>query len=444
MSDRYARGMEVRRAVLGDEHVDRAVARTTTCSPPTSRTDHALRLGRDLDAPGSTAHAQLHHADGARRRRPRARAGDARPRRRRNGLTPDEIRRCCSRRPSTAACPQRTRHSRSRSRCSRRPRAAHERGWPHARTQVAIVGAGPAGLTLAQLLHAHGVESVVLEARSRDYVERLRAGVLEQGTVDLLRELGVSRAWTPRRSSTAASTSSSPVAAPRADAELTGRGITIWAIRGRQGPDRRAHRGGPAAALRRGRHRARRRDRAAARPLPRTGADHELERDAIAGCDGSHGVCRPSIPAGHAARVLARVPYGWLGILAAVEPSIEEPIYAHHARGFALYSFGRRIACSTSPGRARRGRCELARRADLGGIGRHARQRMAGRSARARSWKRASRDAELRRRADAVRPAVPRRRRGAHRAADRRQGLNLAISDVRDPRRGARRAVPRR
>jgi p-hydroxybenzoate 3-monooxygenase len=207
---------------------------------------------------------------------------------------------------------------------------------------VAIVGAGPAGLTLAQLLHAHGVESVVLEARSRDYVERrLRAGVLEQGTVDLLRELRVSARMDAEaiehggiHLQFAGDRHHVPMR------ELTGRGITIWGqtevvkdlIAARLEAGLPLHFEVEDVTVH---------DVESERPRVRyrhAGADHELECDAIAGCDGSHGVCRPSIPAGALREFSREYPYGWLGILAAVEPSIDELVYAHHARGFALLS----------------------------------------------------------------------------------------------------------
>jgi len=207
---------------------------------------------------------------------------------------------------------------------------------------VAIVGAGPAGLTLAQLLHAHGVESVVLEARSRDYVERrLRAGVLEQGTVDLLRELGVSARMDAEaiehggiHLQFAGDRHHVPMR------ELTGRGITIWGqtevvkdlIAARLEAGLPLHFEVQDVTVH---------DVESERPRVRyrhAGADHELECDAIAGCDGSHGVCRPSLPAGALREFSREYPYGWLGILAEVEPSIDELVYAHHARGFALLS----------------------------------------------------------------------------------------------------------
>ena len=210
------------------------------------------------------------------------------------------------------------------------------------RTQVAIVGAGPAGLALAQLLHTHGVESVVLEARSRDYIERrLRAGVLEQGTVDLLRELGVSARMDAEaiehggiHLQFAGERHHVPMR------ELTGRGITIWG-QTEVVKDLVAARLEAGLPLEFEVEDVTLHDIESERPRVRyrhAGADHELECDAIAGCDGWHGVCRPSIPAGALEEFSRDYPYGWLGILAAVEPSIEELVYAHHARGFALLS----------------------------------------------------------------------------------------------------------
>ena len=204
------------------------------------------------------------------------------------------------------------------------------------RTQVGIVGSGPAGLTLARLLENAGIESVILEARSRDYCEaRIRAGVLEQGTVDLLREAGV---------------------ADRLEREgLVHRGISIQF-------DGERHRL-PLSELADGRtiviygQTEVVKDLIAARlesglPLlfetvvegvdPERGtirhAGGELECDVIAGCDGFHGVCRESIPAGVLREFQRGYPYGWLGILVDVAPSIDELVYAHHERGFALLS----------------------------------------------------------------------------------------------------------
>src|SRR5436190_1311135 len=132
------------------------------------------------------------------------------------------------------------------------------------RTQVGIVGAGPAGLVLAHLLRREAIDCVLLEDRSREHVEqRVRAGVLDQGTVD------------PQR----------------ARIEFT-----------------------------------------------HDGERHDLDCDVVAGCDGFHGVCRPTIPDG-VLTVYERVyPFAWLGILAEVAPSSDELIYCHHERGFALHS----------------------------------------------------------------------------------------------------------
>jgi len=200
---------------------------------------------------------------------------------------------------------------------------------------VGIVGAGPAGLTLGRLLERAGIESVILESRSREYCEhRIRAGVIEQRNVELLREAG---------------------AADRLDREgivhggiylqfdgerhhvplqeLTGRSIVIY---------------GQTEIVK---------DLIAARlesglPLefecevtevdPERGVIRwqggELECDVVAGCDGFHGISRASIRGGILSTVERDYPFGWLGILAQVEPSMDELVYNHHERGFALLS----------------------------------------------------------------------------------------------------------
>jgi p-hydroxybenzoate 3-monooxygenase len=210
------------------------------------------------------------------------------------------------------------------------------------RTQVGIVGAGPAGLLLGQLLHERGLDSVILEHRSREYVEqRVRAGVLEQGTVELLHSLGAGGRLALEgivHEGIELRFQGRGYRIPLT--ELTGRSIWIY---GQQEVvkdlvEARLATGRPllyeAEALAIG-------GVEGERPFVRFrrgGVEEELECDVIAGCDGFHGVSRASIPDG-ALRVFAReYPFAWLGILAAVPPSSEELIYAYHERGFALHS----------------------------------------------------------------------------------------------------------
>jgi p-hydroxybenzoate 3-monooxygenase len=210
------------------------------------------------------------------------------------------------------------------------------------RTQVGIVGAGPAGLTLALLLEREGIESVVLEARTRDYVERrVRAGLLEQNTVDLLHALGVGeRLAREGMEHTGVNLRRQGRTYHVPMAELTGRHITIY---GQQEIVKdliaaRLERGGPLlfevadVAVH---------DLRSDRPritYLHEGAAHRLECDVVAGCDGFHGVCRPSIPAGVLTEHEFVYPFGWLGILAEAAPTTDELIYAWHESGFALYS----------------------------------------------------------------------------------------------------------
>jgi p-hydroxybenzoate 3-monooxygenase len=210
------------------------------------------------------------------------------------------------------------------------------------RTQVAIVGAGPAGLTLAHLLHLEGIDSVVLEARSREYVEqRIRAGVLEQGTVELLTEIGVAERLHREgivHHGIELRFGGRGYRIPLTD--LTGRSITIY---GQQEvvKDLIAARVATEQPLLFEVENVSVHDLRSERPhvlFGHDGVSHELECDVIAGCDGFHGVCRDSIPAGVLTTYSRDYPFGWLGILAAVAPSSEELIYASHERGFALHS----------------------------------------------------------------------------------------------------------
>jgi p-hydroxybenzoate 3-monooxygenase len=210
------------------------------------------------------------------------------------------------------------------------------------RTQVGIVGAGPAGLLLSHLLRLEGVESVVLEARSRDYVEqRVRAGVLEQGTADLLTACGLGERLQREGLRHRGIELRFDGRGHRIDfTALTGKAITVY---GQQEVVKDLI----GAALRAGgeilfdvadvsvhdldSHAPRIRFR-------RNGVPEELHCDVIAGTDGFHGVCRPSIPPGVLATFEHTYPFAWLGVLAAAAPSHDELIYAYHERGFALFS----------------------------------------------------------------------------------------------------------
>ncbi len=211
------------------------------------------------------------------------------------------------------------------------------------RTQVGIVGAGPAGLTLAQLLHREGIESVVLENRSREYVEhRIRAGVIEQTIADLLVGAGVGARM--QREGIVHHGIELQFAGERHRiplSELTGgRTIVIYGQTEvvKDLIESRLDAGLPLLfeVSDVGVH-----ELETDRPsihFHQDGHAHELECDVIAGCDGFHGISRPSIPGGVLREYSREYPFGWLGILAAVAPSNDELVYSHHDRGFALLS----------------------------------------------------------------------------------------------------------
>ena len=211
------------------------------------------------------------------------------------------------------------------------------------RTQVGIVGAGPAGLVLAHLLHLEGIESVLLEARDREYVEqRMRAGVLEQNTVDLLEQMGVGGRM--KREGLVHEGLELRFGGEGHRIDLTaltgGRSITVYgqqevvkdliAARLEAGQEilfeveevelEGVDTDRPTIAFTHG------------------GERRELSCDVIAGCDGSHGVCREAVPEGVLTHHERAYPFSWLGVLAETEPSSEELIYTHHDRGFALHS----------------------------------------------------------------------------------------------------------
>jgi p-hydroxybenzoate 3-monooxygenase len=211
------------------------------------------------------------------------------------------------------------------------------------RTQVAIVGAGPAGLVLAHLLGRCGVDCVVLEARSRDHVEhRLRAGVLEHPTVQLLCDIGVG----DRLRREGLEHGGISLRFDRADhridfTALTGRSITVY---GQQEvvKDLIAARLAAGGEILFGVEGVRLSGLDTEEPevafTDGDGAERVLRAAVVAGCDGFHGVCRPTIPA-TALRTFERdYPFAWLGILAKAPPAQREVTYAHSDRGFALAS----------------------------------------------------------------------------------------------------------
>jgi p-hydroxybenzoate 3-monooxygenase len=210
------------------------------------------------------------------------------------------------------------------------------------RTQVGIVGSGPSGLLLSQLLHLHGIESVILERRNRAYVEgRIRAGVLEQGTVAVLEEAGVGERMRREGLVHEGIRLSVRGRLHRIDFKtLVGGAVTVYGQTEvtKDLIDARLAAGGqivfeaedvtihgfdgdkPTIRFR------------------QDGGRRQLACDFIAGCDGSHGVCRQSVPQGALDTYERIYPFAWLGMLVDAPPVCDELIYAHHERGFALFS----------------------------------------------------------------------------------------------------------
>lgn len=210
------------------------------------------------------------------------------------------------------------------------------------RTQVAIIGGGPSGLLLSQLLNRHGISTVVLEKKSRDYVlARVRAGVLEWGTVELLREAGVGARMDREGITHDGCFFASGGRKFRLDFHaVTGRKMMVW---GQTELTRDLYEAQDAigttivhevadVALH---------GLTTERPYVTYsvgGEARQLECDFIAGCDGFHGISRQSIPSSQRHEFEKVYPFGWLGILAQIPPLAEEAIYASHERGFALAS----------------------------------------------------------------------------------------------------------
>jgi p-hydroxybenzoate 3-monooxygenase len=209
-------------------------------------------------------------------------------------------------------------------------------------TQVGIVGGGPAGLMLSHLLHLNGIGSIVLEAKSRTHCEeRVRAGVLEETSVELLRSAGVGERLNReglRHDGIELGLHGKRYRIPFV--ELTGKSVTVY---GQQEVvkdliDRRITDGGDLrfdcgeVSL----HRLE-----SEQPFlraTRNGESDEIHCDYISGCDGFHGVSRSALPSTACAIYQCEYPFAWLGILAEAAPSREELLYMHHERGFALYS----------------------------------------------------------------------------------------------------------
>lgn len=209
------------------------------------------------------------------------------------------------------------------------------------RTQVGIIGAGPAGLLLAQMLHQRGIDAVVLEARSRPYIEsRIRAGLLEQGSVDTMTDAGVADRL--HRDGLVHHGLELRFGGKGHRVDLSGltdgKAVTIY---GQQEAvkDMIAIRLAAGLPLHFEAEDVAIHDIATTRPRitwTQDGAVQTLDCDVIAGCDGFHGICRPTIPAADL-RIFDRIyPFAWLGILSRSRPLSDELVYARHADGFAL------------------------------------------------------------------------------------------------------------
>ncbi len=210
------------------------------------------------------------------------------------------------------------------------------------RTQVGIIGAGPAGLMLARLLHLAGIESIIIENRSRDYIEnRIRAGLIEHWAADLLTELSVGERMKREGVLHWGSNIGINGALHRIDFKtLVNKRVTIYGQQEivKDMVERRLADGGPLLFEVDG---VSVHDVTTKRPKIRfkhDGNAQEIACDFIAGCDGFHGICRPSFPDGALSVFERDYPFGWLGILSESAPPDHELIYSYTDRGFALYT----------------------------------------------------------------------------------------------------------
>ncbi|MFI7118700.1 4-hydroxybenzoate 3-monooxygenase [Amycolatopsis sp. NPDC049868] len=211
------------------------------------------------------------------------------------------------------------------------------------RTPVAIVGAGPAGLLLSHLLDLAGVESVLVETRSREYVEaRIRAGILEQSTVDLLRATGLGDRLDREGDEHRGIYLQWPEERHHLDfVDLVGRSVTVYGQtevtkdlgKAREAAGQQIHYEVTGTAVH---------DIETDRPYvtftDADGVQQRLDADVVVGCDGSFGPCRTAIPDAAKQTWERTYPYSWLGVLADVAPSTDELIYAWHPDGFAMHS----------------------------------------------------------------------------------------------------------
>src|SRR5262245_25006491 len=244
--------------------------------------------------------------------------------------------------PSPICAGSRCGARRRRSRSSDKPMAMSASA-SSSQIPVVIIGAGPAGLLLSQLLDLEGVDSVLLEARSREYVlNRIRAGVLESSTVELLEAAGVGDRLRREGMEHRGIYLQWPEERHHVDfVDLVGRSVWIYGqtqvtkdlMRAREAVGQEAYYDVSDVSLDN-----RERDRPAVRFGGSDGVAREITARAIAGCDGYHGPARPAVP-DRVQRIWEHgYPYAWLGILADVAPSTDELIYAWHPDGFALHS----------------------------------------------------------------------------------------------------------